>query len=74
MQEFCFEAVPSITVKWGGANKLGEFIEHYYEERKILIVTDGSLHKAGVLEQPKLSLEKAGFKVAVFDKVVADPP
>ncbi|WP_295878499.1 iron-containing alcohol dehydrogenase [uncultured Bartonella sp.] len=74
MQEFCFEAVPSITVKWGGAKKLGEFVEHYYEERKILIVTDGSLHKAGVLEQPKLSLEKAGFKVAVFDKVVADPP
>ena len=40
MQEFCFEAVPSITVKWGGANKLGEFVEHYYEERKILIVTE----------------------------------
>lgn len=74
MQEFCFEAVPSITVKWGGAQKLGEFVERYYEERKVLIVTDASLHKTGILEQPKLSLELAGFKVAVFDKVVADPP
>ena len=74
MQTFCFDAVPSITVKWGGARELGEFVEQNFDERKVLIVTDGGLHKAGVLEPAKASLEKAGFKVVIFDKVVADPP
>ncbi len=74
MQGVSFNAVPSLTVEWGGAQRLGEFVERHYQERKALIVTDSSLHQSGVLEQPKLSLEQAGFKVAVFDKVVADPP
>ncbi|WP_297323114.1 iron-containing alcohol dehydrogenase [uncultured Bartonella sp.] len=74
MQSFCFDAVPSITVKWGGARELGEFVKQSFDERKVLIVTDGGLHKAGVLAPAIKSLEKSGFDVVIFDKVVADPP
>lgn len=74
MQSFCFDAVPSITVKWGGARELGEFVKQSFDERKVLIVTDGGLHKAGVLAPAIKSLEKSGFNVVIFDKVVADPP
>lgn len=73
MQAFCFNSVPSITVEWGGARHLGEFIDRYYDERRVLIVTDESLHKSGILEPAKISLESNGFKVVVFDQVVTNP-
>lgn len=74
MLSFNFDAVPSIAVEWGGARRLGDFLSLSYQERNVLIVTDSGLHKAGVLDPATVSLEAKGFRVVVFDKIVADPP
>ena len=71
---FSFTTVGQIHVEWGGAAKQGELLSSWFPARNLLIVTDGGLHKAGVLEPAKSSLASAGFKVTVFDAVVADPP
>ena len=54
--------------------RLGQVMAAWTERRHVLIVTDAGLHEAGVLEPAKASLAAAGFRVAVFDEVVADPP
>ncbi|MGA5722361.1 iron-containing alcohol dehydrogenase, partial [Ralstonia thomasii] len=69
-----FDTVPSILQEWGAARRLGELLAAWTERRSVLVVTDGGLHKAGVLESAKASLATAGFRVTVFDEVVADPP
>ena len=40
---------------------------------KVLIVTDGGIVKAGLLDQLKTALEAEDIKVAVYDKTVANP-
>ncbi|MDO1580631.1 iron-containing alcohol dehydrogenase [Rhizobium oryzicola] len=71
---FEFRTVPAIEVSWGGAAKLGESLAARFNERRILLVTDAGLVKAGVIAPVLAGLEKAGFSVHVFDRVVADPP
>lgn len=71
---FEFHTVPSIEMAWGGAKRLGEIATKHFDARNALIVTDAGLTKTGLIEPIKLSLEKAGFSVIIFDKVVADPP
>ena len=73
-QSMLFETVPSILQEWGCARRLGQVMAAWTERRHVLIVTDAGLHEAGVLEPAKASLAAAGFRVAVFDEVVADPP
>lgn len=74
MQAFSFKTPKSISVESGGAGKLGDRLGMAYSARNVLIVTDGGLHKLGLLETAKDSLRAAGFGVTVFDQVVADPP
>ena len=69
-----FETVPSILQEWGCVRRLGEVMARWTDRRNVLIVTDAGLHKAGVLEPAKASLAASGFRAAVFDEVVADPP
>jgi alcohol dehydrogenase class IV len=71
---FSFRAVPSMLAEWGGARRLGAILADWRPERNLLLVTDAGLHRAGVLEPAKRSLDQAGFRVTVFDAVVADPP
>ncbi|KAB1083513.1 iron-containing alcohol dehydrogenase [Neorhizobium galegae] len=71
---FEFRTVPSIEVAWGGAKRFGEIIAARFAARKVLLVTDAGLLKAGMIAPIAASLEAAGFSVAIFDKVVADPP
>ncbi|WP_412104535.1 iron-containing alcohol dehydrogenase [Rhizobium beringeri] len=59
---------------WGGAKRLGEIIAARFGARKVLLVTDGGLVKAGLIAPIAASLEAAGFSVAIFDRVVPDPP
>ncbi|TCW84185.1 alcohol dehydrogenase [Burkholderia sp. SRS-46] len=73
-QSMLFETVPSILQEWGCVRRLGQVMAAWTERRHVLIVTDAGLHKAGVLEPAKASLAAEGFRVAVFDEVVADPP
>lgn len=71
---FEFRTVPSMEMAWGGAKRIGEIIAARFAARKVLLVTDAGLVKAGMIAPIAASLEAAGFSVAIFDKVVADPP
>ncbi|AXA43495.1 iron-containing alcohol dehydrogenase [Rhizobium ruizarguesonis] len=74
INRFEFRTVPSIEMAWGGAKRLGEIIAARFGARKVLLVTDGGLVKAGLIAPIAASLEAAGFSVAIFDRVVPDPP
>ncbi|WP_198143157.1 MULTISPECIES: iron-containing alcohol dehydrogenase [Paracoccus] len=63
-----------MLVEWGGAQRLGTLLSEWFEQRKLLIVTDRFLHQSGLLDLAKVSLQSAGFEITVFDDVVADPP
>lgn len=71
---FEFRTVSAIKVDWGGAQRLGETVAARFAARKALLVTDAGLVKAGLIAPIVSNLEAAGFTVAVFDQVVADPP
>ncbi|MGO6703134.1 iron-containing alcohol dehydrogenase [Rhizobium ruizarguesonis] len=71
---FEFRTVPSIEMAWGGARRLGEIIAARFAARKVLLVTDAGLVKAGLIAPIAASLEVAGFSVVIFDRVVPDPP
>ena len=71
---FSFRAVPAMLVEWGGARRLGPILAEFHAERDVLLVTDAGLHRAGALEPAKRSLVQSGFRVTVFDAVIADPP
>lgn len=58
IKPFSFDTVGSMLVEWSAAKRLGEILGERFSERKILIVTDKGLHKAGVLDHALASLEK----------------
>jgi alcohol dehydrogenase len=71
-----FSTVPTIISEPGAAaNRLGEVISTQFSTaRKVLIVTDRGLVKAGLIESPRRSLEQQGMVVDIFSDVSADPP
>jgi len=74
MKSFEFHTVPSIEVAWSGANRLGDSIARRFEARRVFLITDAGLVKAGLIGPIVDKLKAAGFFVHVFDGVVADPP
>lgn len=74
MTPFTFNTVPSIEVSWGASRRLGALLSARFAARRVLLVTDAGLVKAGIVPPVAARLEEAGFSVRVFDKVVADPP
>jgi len=74
MNPFEFRTVASIAVQWGGARALGESLAARFSARSALLITDKGLVSAGLIAPVLASLEGAGFRVTVFDSVVADPP
>ena len=71
---FEFRTVPSIEMAWGGAQRLGEIAAARFSQRNALLVTDEGLIKSGLIGPIAENLRQAGFKITIFDKVVADPP
>lgn len=71
---FSFDTPGSMHMEWGGANRLGELLGEWFEQRNLLIVTDKFLHENGLLEPAKASLAACGFNISIFDDVIADPP
>lgn len=71
-----FSTVPNILCEPGAAsNRLGEVISTQLPTaRRVLIVTDPGLLKAGLVDAPQRSLQQAGLAVDVFSEVSADPP
>jgi alcohol dehydrogenase len=72
-ENFQFRTVPSLLVEFGAARRLGQLLRERYTQTRLCLVTDGFLHKSGLLAPVLSSLAEAGWKVTVIDDVVADP-
>ena len=73
MKDFAFTTVAEIIVEWTGAARLGELLQQRFSARRVLLVTDPGLVKAGILPPVLHSLQDAGFQVTVYDRVQPDP-
>ncbi len=74
MNAFEFRTVPSIIVEYGAAGRLGAVLRERFKQTRLCLVTDGFLHRSGLLAPALRSLHDAGWQVQVIDDVVADPP
>ena len=74
MNAFQFQTVPTIISEFGAARQLGALLRKQYPAQvRLCVVTDGFLHKSGLLA-PALADGRHGWQVTVIDDVVADPP
>lgn len=72
---FRFQTVPTIVVEFGAARRLGALLrERYAALTQLCLVTDGFLHRSGLLAPALADLAANGWDVTVLDNVVADPP
>ncbi|MDI3534169.1 MAG: alcohol dehydrogenase [Thermosediminibacterales bacterium] len=70
---FNFSTAGSIIMGVGALKKLGSEARKL-GGKKVFIITDEGIAKAGILEKVKGILEKEGFEVGYFDKVIPEPP
>jgi len=74
-EPFRFQTVPTIVVEFGAARRLGALLrERYPTLVRLCLVTDGFLHRSGLLAPALGDLAANGWEVTVLDNVVADPP
>ncbi|WP_116139925.1 iron-containing alcohol dehydrogenase [Trinickia diaoshuihuensis] len=72
---FRFQTVPTLVVEFGTARRLGALLrERYPTLERACLVTDGFLHRSGLLAPALADLSANGWHVTVLDQVVADPP
>ncbi len=71
---FQFAAVPESLMEWTGSLRLGEILAARFRPREALLITDAGLVAAGLIDPIEKGLRMAGFRVTIFDEVVADPP
>ena len=70
-----FQIPPRFVFGNGAIESIGDEAELIFgKHKKIMIVTDEGIVKAGLLEEAISSLEKKGNKIVVFDKVLPEPP
>lgn len=72
MSAFTYNFPNSITFGWGEATNISKHVSRLGEE-KTLIVTDGGVKKAGIIDNITNSLEQAGIQYTVFDDVQPNP-
>ncbi|HEX7684116.1 MAG TPA: iron-containing alcohol dehydrogenase [Trinickia sp.] len=74
-EPFRFQTVATIVVEFGAARRLGALLrERYPTLARLCLVTDGFLHRSGLLAPALADLAEHGWDVSVLDNVVADPP
>lgn len=73
MSAFTFNTTKSVICEPGAIKRLGEIVKEQMG-KKVLLVTDPGLIKAGLLDRATRSLNEAGVEYTLFDGVVADPP
>lgn len=73
MRPFTFQTVPDVRFGAGATEALPELMARR-EARRVLIVTDAGIERAGLLAPVREALSAAGHEVSVFAEVVADPP
>ncbi|GLQ45394.1 alcohol dehydrogenase [Dyella lipolytica] len=75
MNAFRFQTVPTMVVEFGAARRLGALLRTQFPSlTRLCVVTDGFLHKSGLLDQALADLSAHGWNATVIDDVVADPP
>ncbi|WP_109370577.1 iron-containing alcohol dehydrogenase [Massilia sp. WF1] len=75
MPAFSFTTVSSIVSEPGASLRLGQLVaERFPGVRRVLVVTDPGFLRTGLVEPPRLSLERQGMQVAIYSDVMADPP
>ena len=65
--------IPDTIIGLGAINNIGD-IAKSFAPRKILILTDAGIVKAGVIDAVKAPLKKAGLDFEVFDGCQEEPP
>ena len=73
MQAFSFQTVPQLVIECGVSARLGALLAQRFQLKRVCVVTDGFLHRSGLLEPALSSLRAADFEVLVIDDVQADP-
>ncbi|MDE1184254.1 iron-containing alcohol dehydrogenase [Paraburkholderia sp.] len=75
MNPFRFQTVPTLVVEYGVARRLGRLLrEQYPTLTRLCVVTDGFLHRSGLLNPALADLAENGWQATVIDDVIADPP
>lgn len=75
MNAFRFQTVPTMVVEFGAARRLGALLRAQFPSlTRLRVVTDGFLHKSGLLNPALADLAAHGWNTTVIDDVIADPP
>jgi alcohol dehydrogenase len=75
MNSFRFQTVPTLVVEFGAARRLGVLLrEQFPTLTRLCVVTDGLLHRSGLLDPALAGLAANGWNTTVVDDVIADPP
>jgi alcohol dehydrogenase len=75
MNAFRFQTVPTMVVEFGAARRLGALLRAQFASlTRLCVVTDGFLHRSGLLAPALADLAAHGWDVTVIDDVIADPP
>lgn len=74
MQAFSFQTVPQLVIERGVSARLGALLAARFSATRLCVVTDGFLHRSGLLDATLASLRGAGYEVLVIDDVQPDPP
>ncbi|GHF26715.1 alcohol dehydrogenase [Kordiimonas sediminis] len=74
MTGFSFQSVPKVLCEDGASGSIATYVQMITAGKSVLLVTDKMLRSLGILNPALNSLDQAGYKVAIFDDVVADPP
>jgi alcohol dehydrogenase len=69
---FTFRTVPSIIFETGASARLGAIVKS--RMKRPVVVTDGGIVKAGLIDAALQSLEAEGLDYHLFDGIEADPP
>ncbi|MFM0737971.1 iron-containing alcohol dehydrogenase [Paraburkholderia xenovorans] len=75
MNAFRFQTVPTLIVEFGAARRIGALLRAQFPAlERVCVVTDGFLHRSGLLEPALADLAAHGWNATVIDDVIADPP
>ncbi len=72
MKEFTFQLPTTVCFGTNVASSIGDRCREYNAKR-IFIVTDQGVAKAGIVEQIKKTVNDAGIETVIFDEVEPDP-
>ncbi|MFT5312992.1 MAG: alcohol dehydrogenase, partial [Paraglaciecola sp.] len=72
--KFEFHTVADIRFGAGCLAELPALLLSKFKAKKVLLVTDQGLRRAGIIDSLLANLAAAKIDVQVFDQVIADPP